>query len=195
MTTQTRSPLLVSPARLRAVRPASLLRRLRRRLDASGHGHPVVSHSMVLGGYGALIGLLGALGRARGTRLPERFATQDIVLLCAATHKASRLVTKESVTGPLRAPFTRFEEPTGEAEVKESPRGEGVRHTVGELLTCPFCFGVWAATGLTAGLVLAPRVTRLVTTALTAVAASDAAHLAYDAAKQRVAPRVPGNAG
>jgi hypothetical protein len=55
---------------------------------------------------------------------------------------------------------------------------------VGELLTCPFCLGVWVAGGLTAGLVLAPRVTRLALTALTAIAASDAIQLVYDKAKQ-----------
>jgi hypothetical protein len=46
---------------------------------------------------------------------------------------------------------------------------------------------VWVATGLTAGLVFAPRATRLVLTALTAVSASDALQIAYDGAKQRLA--------
>ncbi len=38
--------------------------------------------------------------------------------------------------------------------------------------------------GLAAGMVFAPRPTRLVTTVLTAVAASDTMQLAYDAGKQ-----------
>lgn len=174
--------------------PIARLRGLGRRVRqeySDGHDQSLLGHSVVLAGYTAFIGLLAGAGRVSGARLPERFTVQDTVLLCAATHKASRIVTKESVASPLRAPFTRFEEATGEAEVKESPKDGGARHTVGELLTCPFCFGVWVATGLTAGLVLAPRATRLVTTALTAVAASDAAQLAYDAAKQRVSPRRP----
>jgi hypothetical protein len=140
----------------------------------------------VLGVYATVVSLLTAVGRARGVRLPERFSAQDLVLLCAATHKASRLLSKEAVTSPLRAPFTRYERATGEAEVNESVRGDGARHAIGELLTCPFCLGVWIASGLTAGLVFAPRVTRLVASALTAIAASDAAQLVYDGAKNRL---------
>ncbi|MFI9811479.1 DUF1360 domain-containing protein [Saccharothrix variisporea] len=106
------------------------------------------------------------------------------MLLALATHKASRLLTKSSVTSVLRAPFTHFEGPAGHAEVNESPR-HGSRHAVGELVTCPFCSGVWIAGALTAAHVLAPRATGLVTTALTAVAVSDWLHLAYDRAKNR----------
>jgi hypothetical protein len=40
------------------------------------------------------------------------------------------------------------------------------------------------ATGLTAGMVFAPRLTRTAATMLTAVAASDTLQLGYDAAKQ-----------
>ncbi|WP_083661385.1 DUF1360 domain-containing protein [Actinophytocola xanthii] len=145
----------------------------------------LVKHSAVLGTYSAVLGLLTAVGRAKGVRLPERFSVQDTVLLGTATHKASRLLSKQEVTSPLRAPFTSREEATGASEVNESARGEGVRHTIGELLTCPFCLGVWVASGFTAGMVVAPRVTRLVTTALTAVATSDLLQFVYDGAKHR----------
>jgi hypothetical protein len=43
---------------------------------------------------------------------------------------------------------------------------------------------VWVATGLSAGFVMAPRATRLLTTVLAAVSASDVLQLAYDAAKK-----------
>ena len=140
----------------------------------------------MLGVYSGLVGLVSVVGRVRGVRLPARFGVQDTVLVCLATHKASRLVSKESVTSPLRAPFTRYEEPAGEAEVNESARGHGVRHAIGELVTCPFCLGVWIASGLTAGLVFAPKVTRLVSTALTAIAVSDTLQILYDRAKKSV---------
>ena len=55
---------------------------------------------------------------------------------------------------------------------------------MGELLSCPFCLAVWVATALTGGLVLAPRVTRLVATILTAVTASDFLQFAYAAAQR-----------
>src|SRR5688572_6009726 len=46
----------------------------------------------------------------RGNRpLPERVGLADIVTLGVATHKASRLLAKDAVTSPLRAPFTTYE--------------------------------------------------------------------------------------
>jgi hypothetical protein len=108
----------------------------------------------------------------------------DVVLLAIATHKLSRLLAKDAVTSPLRAPFTHFEGPAGEAELNESPRGHGVQHAVGELVTCPFCLAVWISGGLAASLVLAPRLTRLVMATATAVAASDFLQLAYDSGKK-----------
>jgi hypothetical protein len=168
---------------------ADRIRRNGRRIGerySEGQDRPLLAYSVVLGGYAGLVGVVSAIGRARGVRLPARFSVQDTVLVCLATHKASRLISKESVTSPLRAPFTSYEEPTGEAEVNESVRGHGARHAIGELLTCPFCLGVWIATGLTAGLVFAPKVTRLVGTALTAVAVSDMLQILYDGAKKSV---------
>lgn len=152
--------------------------------QAYGEGRPLPGYLMAIGSYAALAGAVSVAGRLRGVRLPERFSLRDTALVGVATHKASRLLTKEAVTSPLRAPFTRYEAPAGHAELKESPRSDDpARHAVGELLTCPFCAGVWIASGLTAGLVFAPRVTRLVATALTAVAASDALNLVYDKLK------------
>jgi hypothetical protein len=94
------------------------------------------------------------------------------------------LLAKDAVTSPIRAPFTRYEEPAGEGELNESVTGHGTDHAVGELLTCPFCLAIWIATGLAAGMVFAPRFTRIAATVLTAVAASDVLQLGYDGAKQ-----------
>jgi Protein of unknown function (DUF1360) len=140
---------------------------------------------LVLAVYGGVVGSLAAAARLTGRRLPERVRLGDVVLLSTATHKLSRLLAKDAVTTPLRAPFTRFEGAAGEAEINESPRTDNaVRHAVGELVTCPFCLAVWVATGLTAGLVFAPRLTRLVAAGATAIAGADYLHLAYDAAKR-----------
>lgn len=169
-----------------ATKPRATIRRLAHRIQqeyAGGQDRPLGGYSLVIGTFTAVAGALVAFGRVRGARLPDRFGVQDTVLLCLATHKASRLLAKDAVTSPLRAPFTRYEESAGEGEVNESVRGTGVQHAVGELLSCPFCLAVWISGGLTAGLVLAPRATRLVMTALTAVAGSDAIQLVYDRAK------------
>jgi hypothetical protein len=173
-----------------AAEPRRWLRQLTRRVRrgyAHGQDRPLTGYAVVLGGYTALIGALAGIGRAAGVRLPERIDVRDVVLLCFATHKASRLLAKDAVASPLRAPFARYEEPAGEGELNESVRGSGVQHAVGELVTCPFCLAVWVSSGLTAGLVFAPRATRLVLTALTAIGASDALQLAYDGAKQKLA--------
>jgi hypothetical protein len=164
----------------------SLLRQAAERVRkayANGHDRPLGGYVAVLGAYGSVFGLLATLARVRGTRLPTRIDLGDTVLLTIATHKASRLLAKDSVTSPLRAPFARYEEPAGEGELNESVRGEGVQHAAGELMTCPLCLSVWVGSCLTAGLVFAPRTTRLVLTTLTAIAGSDALHLAYDRAK------------
>jgi len=157
--------------------------RLRERYE-NGERRPLPGYVLALGTYGAFVSVLGLAGRASGVRLPKRIGLGDTVLISVATHKASRLLTKEAVTSPLRAPFTRYEKPAGEAELVESVHASGPGHAVGEVLTCPFCIAVWIATGLAAGLVAAPRQTRLVSTVLAAVAGSDALQLCYDGGKQ-----------
>lgn len=153
---------------------------------SAGAERPLRGYLAVLGTYGGLVGLAAGLSRLLRRRPPERVGVTDVALLAVATHKASRLLTKDSVTSPLRAPFTRYREPIGEGEVAEEVTGHGVGHAVGELVSCPFCSAVWVASGLTAGLVFAPRLTRLVTATLTAVAGADFLQLGYTAARQAV---------
>jgi hypothetical protein len=120
----------------------------------------------------------GALVAGRD-RLPERFATGDLVLMAVGTHKLSRLIAKDRVTSVVRAPFTRFEHDAGPAEVSERARGRGLRRAVGELVTCPYCLDQWVAGGFVAGMVLAPRATRTVASMFTVVAGSDVLQHGY----------------
>ncbi|RKS75452.1 uncharacterized protein DUF1360 [Motilibacter peucedani] len=143
---------------------------------------------------GAFVGLLGLYGTAVGIstlgvmrsdrRLPDRFAFADIALISVATHRLSRLITKDPVTSPLRAPFTRFKGTSAEAELEEEVRGTGARKALGELLTCPFCVGQWVATGFTFSMVVAPKQTRLAATIFTAVSAADVLQYAYAKVQQ-----------
>lgn len=154
------------------------------------HEHrPLDGYVVAMGGFAALAAALAAAAKVTGRPVPDRPATADVVLISIATHKLSRLISKDSVTSPLRAPFTRYTKASGSAEVNEEVRDQGssVRHAIGELVTCPFCLAVWVATGLTGGLVLAPKLTRLAATALTAVAASDFLQIAYAIAKESAA--------
>jgi hypothetical protein len=151
---------------------------------AGGEERPLGGYLALMGAYGGIATGLVALGKATGVRLPARWTLGDAAMLGVATFKASRLLTKDAVTSPLRAPFTKFEGSAGDGEVNESVRGTGVQHAVGEMLSCPFCLSVWVGGALGAGMVFLPRLTRLAALVLTAFAGSDALHLAYDKAKQ-----------
>ncbi|MFF5231695.1 DUF1360 domain-containing protein [Dactylosporangium sp. NPDC000521] len=145
---------------------------------------PLRGYATVMAVFSAALATAAGVAKLTGKRLPERPALADVALLAASTHKLSRLITKDAVTSPLRAPVTQFESAAGSAEVNETPRGHGVRHALGELLTCPFCTAVWVASGLGAGLVFAPRATRFGMGVASAIAGADFLHLAYSAAKK-----------
>jgi len=143
---------------------------------------PLVQYSLFLVLFNLAFAVFLGLSRQTGRRLPERISLGDILLVGLATFKLSRTLSKEAVTSPLRAPFTHFVECAGEGEVNETARGEGMQKAIGELLTCPFCLGMWVAAFFAYGLVLAPPLTRLIATILTTKAISDSLHLAYTAA-------------
>lgn len=149
-----------------------------------GGRQPLRGYLAVLSVYGGIVGTAAAIARLTGRRAPGRLPVGEIVTMALATHKLSRLLSKDAVTSPLRAPFTRYRHSAGESEVMEEVRGGGVQHAVGELVTCPFCAGVWVATGFGIGLVFVPRATRLVAATCAAVAGADFLQVGYDAAKQ-----------
>lgn len=66
-------------------------------------------------------------------------------------------------------------------EVREQSQ---LRHSLGELLTCPFCLDMWVATGFAIGLVFAPRYTRLVAGVFSALTGADFLQLGYAIAQQ-----------
>ena len=146
---------------------------------AHGNPRPLGGYLVTLGAYGVYAGSLAIAMSRNRHRIPRRPAAADLVLTGVATHKLSRMLAKDPITSPLRAPFTRFEEPAGDAEIHESVRGHGVAHAAGELVSCPFCLASWVATTLTSGLVLLPRTTRTTCAILTATATSDTLQLAY----------------
>lgn len=137
--------------------------------------HPPLSpprrwYAALIGAYlSALVSLVLALRRRKVDLVLE---SRDLVLLGAATNKLARLATQEKVTEPLRSPFT---EQVQEADggTSERPHGDGGRRAIGELVTCPYCLSVWITTALTGALLLAPRPTRVLLSALTAMTGND----------------------
>jgi hypothetical protein len=129
--------------------------------------------------YAGVLGVLAAVARLTGRNVPDSLPAKDIALSALATYKLSRLIAKDPVTSPLRAPFTTYEGTSGPAELEEEVRGSGARKTAGELITCPFCSGMWVATGFTAGLVYLPRTTRLAIGTFATLAGADLMHFAH----------------
>jgi hypothetical protein len=155
--------------------------------ELSGYAPP--GEDRPLGPYAALItvfniGLTGALAALRRD-LPDRTSAGDLALLTVATHKLSRVIAKDKVTSPVRAPFVRYEEDAGPSEVSESPRGTGFRKAVGELISCPFCIAQWIAAAGLLGLAIAPRPTRFLASLFTIVSGADFLQIAYKAAQDK----------
>ncbi len=144
-----------------------------------------------MGGYIALAtvfnaGLVTALILAeRRGGLPEEIETRDIVVLGLATHKLARLLTKDSVTSFLRAPFVHLEDKSGTNSLTERARGRGLRRSIGELISCPECTGHWVAAGLMVGLVHAPRLTRLLGAIYASLTIGDLLQFVYVGLKSR----------
>lgn len=153
---------------------------------APGQERPLGPYAMLASIYSSLLGGSLVALRARRRELPERFTAGDVLLIGIATHKLSRLIAKDKVTSFVRAPFTRFQESSGQGEVEEEPCGHGLRLAVGELLVCPYCLAQWVATALTVGLVGAPRLTRLVGAVFVAHTVSDFLQIVYRAAEERL---------
>ncbi|MGI8750070.1 MAG: DUF1360 domain-containing protein [Thermoleophilaceae bacterium] len=135
---------------------------------------PLASYATIAGGFSCGLATFLVIRRQQAGGLPERVALQDIGVVAGASFALSRLLTKKKVTAFLRAPFTEYEG-KGDApgELEERPRGSGPKRAIGELLTCPYCLDMWAATAGIIGLVLVPRETRVVTSILAAFGLSD----------------------
>ena len=150
-----------------------------------GEEQRLYSYATLMGLFNLIFAVFLLLVKGTGRALPERVDAKDLVLLGVATHKLSLIGAQDAVTSPLRAPFTELQEKESPKSLDEKPRGKGLRRSVGELLTCQFCLGMWVASLFTYGLVLAPRVTRLIATLFTVVTISDHLHQTYKALTKR----------
>jgi hypothetical protein len=146
---------------------------------APGREVPLGGYALLTSTFASLLASYAVWMRRSGRALPERVATGDLALGAMATHKLSRLLSKDKVTSAVRAPFTRYEGEGGPAEVLERARGHGLRRAVGELLTCPYCLGLWVAAAYCAGIAVAPRPTRWVASIFTVQLGSDVLQVAY----------------
>ena len=130
---------------------------------------PYRAYAAIVGTFAGGLAAAGALGRLLD-RDPQCQTALDLVVLSAATFKAARTLARDEVTSFLREPFVRGHAHDGDEEPVES--GD-LNQAIGELVTCSRCVGTWAAAGLAATQVLAPRFGRLLTWSLAAAGAND----------------------
>ena len=94
---------------------------------------------------------------------------RDLPPLGLATFALSKTVAKEKVTTWVRDPFVE----ESEEHRPVAPRGQGLRHAIGELLTCTRCAGAWAALAVVGVRAASPRGGRVVTAVLASSAIND----------------------
>ena len=151
-----------------------------------GADRPLGGYLALLGVYAGGVGATALAGRLAGRRLPDRIGLLDLGLLGVATHRLSRTIAKDPITSPVRAPFTKYDGTSAAGELAEQVRGHGLQHSIGELIACPMCLAQWVASALSAGLVFAPRQTRLAMATLSAVASADFLQYVYALLQQKV---------
>lgn len=143
-------------------------------------------HALLAAVYNGSVATFALSQKRAGRSLPERLPAADIMLLSVGTYKLSRLIAKDRIMSFLRAPFTRLQgESERPGEVIEAPRGDGLRHAVGELLVCPYCLGQWIGTGFLLTYLREPRLARTIATAFAIVAGSDLLQEAWVAVDKR----------
>ncbi|HET9677646.1 MAG TPA: DUF1360 domain-containing protein [Solirubrobacterales bacterium] len=146
---------------------------------------PFLPYLAFMSVFGSLVAATLVIARRQGRELPDRVPAGQLLLIGTASHKLSRVISKDKVTSPLRAPFTELEGKGGPAELEERSRGTGLRKAIGELLICPFCLDLWVIAAFSAGLLFAPRVTRFIASLFAALTIADFLQIAYKAAEEK----------
>ena len=111
--------------------------------------------------------LAGVVIAAReNTRASEPLTSRDLAVTGAASFALSKEIARERIGTWVRDPFV-------EEEDGKKPRGRGLRHAVGELLTCTRCVGAWSALGLVGLRLTSPATGRVVNDVLAVSAMND----------------------
>ncbi len=100
------------------------------------------------------------------TRASEPLTSRDLAVTGAASFALAKVISRERIGTWVREPFV-------EEEAGGRPRGRGLRHAVGELLTCTRCVGAWTALGLVGLRLTSPATGRVVNDVLAVSAMND----------------------
>jgi hypothetical protein len=115
--------------------------------------------------FGALLAGVVLAARDR-TRAEEPLTSRDLVVTGAASFALAKVIARERIGTWMREPFV-------EEEDGRTPRGRGLRHATGELLTCTRCVGAWSALGLVGLRLTSPATGRVVNDVLAVSAMND----------------------
>jgi hypothetical protein len=130
---------------------------------------PYAAYAGIMGTFVGGLAAAGALARVLG-RDPREHSALDLVVLGAATFKASRTITRDEVTSFLREPFVEGHAKEGGEDPVET--GD-LRQAIGELVTCSRCIGTWVAAGLASTQIVAPQFGRILTWTLATAGVND----------------------
>jgi hypothetical protein len=129
------------------------------------NARPYGYYAFLIALYNALFG--GFLVLYRRWKDPlDRISGLDLLLLCLATLRMSKLVSEDEITSVMRRPIIEVE------DGQKRPRGRGLRWALGKLVLCPTCTGTWIAAFLTYALHLQPKYARPFLAMMTASGAS-----------------------
>jgi uncharacterized protein DUF1360 len=111
--------------------------------------------------------LAGVVVAAREkSRASEPLSSRDLAVSGAASFALAKVVARERIGSWVREPFV-------EEEAGGRPRGRGLRHAMGELLTCTRCVGAWSALALVGLRLSSPATGRVVNDVLAVSAMND----------------------
>jgi hypothetical protein len=130
--------------------------------------------------YLALFAAVAATARRRGDEA-SAIRGRDLPPLGLATFALAKTVAREKIGTWVRDPFV---EESSEHR-PGAPRGQGLRHAVGELLTCTRCVGAWAALGVVGLRATSPRAGRLATAVLATAGINDFLQAGFRYATER----------
>lgn len=111
--------------------------------------------NVVFGIFFVLLVVMGAIILETEARIPYTELTfTDFALITLATWRLIRLFVYDPITKFLREQFYDLKK-VGKGMVLEKPKF-GPRRTIADLLSCPWCFGMWAAASVTFFYLLTP---------------------------------------
>ncbi len=101
-------------------------------------------------------GLLLVASLYGGTLFANLTPLGFLILMLAAV-RLGRLVAFDLVFSTYRSPFTVTERDDTGAGDAVNPKGTGLQHALGELVSCPICSGTWATAAVVYGILFLPQ--------------------------------------